>query len=216
MKYKTTIKMAVAGLLVMTGVSSTRADITFSLGNNPQANSDNVLFNDNNLSHSGNLVQGNFGGPGSGFIVDFRSFSGNGNLQAPSGGQATVEGATGNAPLMNIVFGLENGTFTGVVLNPFTGAGPALITVTEPNGVVSTFSYALGNGQNFLTIEAINGQQIGSVSITASGGFTDLRQVRIAGFARTPNVADGGATVLLLGAALSGIGFLGRKFKASV
>jgi hypothetical protein len=216
MKYKTTKKMAIAALLVMTGVSSAPADILFTLGNNPQANSENVLFTDNNLSHSGNLVQGNFGGPGSGFIVDFRSASGNLGLQAPSGGQARVEGATGNTPVVNITFGLEVGTFTGVVLNPFSGIGPATIIVTEPNGQTSTFTYGLGNGQNFLTIDAINGQQIATVSITAPGGFTDLRQVRMGGFARTNSVPDGGATVLLLGAALSGMGFLRRKFEASV
>src|SRR6185369_3398261 len=132
MNYKTPLKMAVAALLVMTGVSPARADIIFTLGNSP-LDSDNVLFTDNNLSHSGNLIQGNFDGSGSGFVVDFRSTSGNGSLQAPSGGQARVEGAIGNIPLGDITFGLEGATFTGVVLNPFNGNGVAILIVSELN-----------------------------------------------------------------------------------
>ena len=68
-----------------------------------------------------------------------------------------------------------------------------------------------------MTINAINGQLIDTVTLTAPGGFTDLRQVRMGGFEDTTNsVPDGGTTVLLLGAALSGVGFLRRRFEASV
>jgi len=216
MNCKTTVKMAVAALLVMAGVSAAQADIIFTLGNSPLVDSDNVLFTDNNLSHSGNLVQGNFNGSGSGFIVDFSSTSGNGSLQAPSGGQARVEGAIGNIPLGDITFGLEGATFTGVVLNPFNGNGVAILIVSELNGDTSLFSYIMGNGNNFVTINASNGQQIDTVTLVApGGGFTDLRQVRMAGFESTNSVPEGGATVLLLGAALSGIGFLRRRFEAS-
>ena len=216
MNYKTTVKTAVAALLVMTGMSAAQADIIFTLGNSPLTDGDNVLFTDNNLSHSGNLVQGNFNGPGSGFIVDFSSASGNGSLQAPSGGQARVEGATGNTPLRDITFGLEGATFTGVVLNPFSGSGAAILIVSDLNGETSLFSYIMGNGNNFVTINAINGQQISTITLDAPGGFTDLRQVRMGGFERINSVPDGGATVLLLGAALSGVGFLRRRFQASV
>jgi len=74
----------------------------------------------------------------------------------------------------------------------------------------------MGNGNNFVTINASNGQQIDTVTLVApGGGFTDLRQVRMAGFESTNSVPEGGATVLLLGAALSGIGFLRRRFEAS-
>ena len=127
-----------------------------------------------------------------------------------------MEGAIGNIPLGDITFGLEGATFTGVVLNPFNGSGVATLLVTEPNGNTSTFSYNLGNGQNFLTITAINGQQIETVRFTAPDGITDLRQVRMAGFESTNSVPDGGLTVLLLGAALSAMGFLRRRFEASV
>jgi hypothetical protein len=217
MNYKTTVKMAVAALLAMTGVSAAQANIIFTLGNSPLDDGDNVLFTDNNLSHSGNLIQGNFNGPGSGFILDFTSASGNGSLQAPSGGQARVEGAIGNTPLANITFGLEGATFTGVVLNPFSGSGAAILIVRDLNGVTSLFSYIMGNGENFVTINANNGQQIDTVTLIApGGGFTDLRQVRMAGFESINSVPDGGATVMLLGAALSGIGFMRRRVEASV
>jgi hypothetical protein len=43
------------------------------------------------------LVQGDFNGSGAGFIVDFTSASGSGNLGV-SGGQAVLVGGTGNVP----------------------------------------------------------------------------------------------------------------------
>ena len=137
-------------------------------------------------------------------------------MQAPSGGQARVEGATGNAPMGNITFGLEGATFTGVVLNP-VGSGNGTFIVTELNGDTTSFPFVLGNGNNFVTITAINGQQIKSVMLsTPAPGIEDLRQVRMAGLERTNSVPDSGATVLLLGAALTGMGLLRRRFEASV
>jgi hypothetical protein len=47
------------------------------------------------------------------------------------------------------------------------------------------FAYTLTNGQNFLTIVADPGTSIFSVTVSAPGGFTDLRQPRISGAALT-------------------------------
>ena len=70
---------------------------------------DNVLFNNASLIHSGLLVQGDFNGAGAGFIVDFTSASGNGNLGV-SGGQAVLVGGTGNTPYSNVTVQLEGAT----------------------------------------------------------------------------------------------------------
>lgn len=192
--------------ILAAGVSAASADIAFNLGNNP-FDSDNVLFNDDSLSHAGTLVQGNFSGQGSGFIVDFTSSSGNNMIEAPSGGQARVAGQEGNDPISQLTFGLEdNATFTGVVFNAFSGSGTATVTVTEADGNIAMFQYELGNGENFLTIIASNGQQIDTVSLSTTGDFTDLRQVRIGGFERAAQgVPDGGLTAMLLGLSLSGL-----------
>jgi len=78
------------------------------------------------------------------------------------------------------------------------------------NNQAFTFSYSLSNGQNFLTIVADPGTSIFSVTVSAPGGFTDLRQPRISGAAS--NVPEP-ATMLLFGSGLLGIGSAFRKFR---
>ena len=70
--------LAFAALAIMMMASSTAwADpIVITTGNPGNQNTDNVLFNNPNLVHSGPLVQGDFNGSGAGFIVDFTSTSG--------------------------------------------------------------------------------------------------------------------------------------------
>ena len=108
-----------AAFVLMTLASATAwADpITITTGNPGNAGTDNVLFNNGSLVHSGSLVQGDFNGIGAGFIVDFTSASGTGNLGV-SGGQAVLIGGTGNTPFSNVTMQLENGaTFTKLILN---------------------------------------------------------------------------------------------------
>src|SRR6185503_421922 len=164
--------LSLAAAVVMMAASSTAwADpITITVGNPGNQGTDNVLFNNASLIHSGLLVQGDFNGAGSGFIVDFTSASGNGNLGV-SGGQAVLVGGTGNIPLSNVTVQLENGaTFTKLILN---------IDVTNglqfPTSVQFTVNYTLAggqvfnqvftvdtNGQNFFGIQAAEGAVINS------------------------------------------------------
>jgi VPDSG-CTERM exosortase interaction domain len=186
------------------------ASITFTLGNNPQPGEENILLNS---GETGGLVHGTTNQ--SGLTVIFASETQ--VLSEPSSGQARIE-ATNNGSqvgLSDLSISLANGgTFTDAIFNPFIGG-----TVGTPGGtatiivdtdITSTFSYTLGNGQNFLTIVATGGEVISDIIISYPTGFTDLRQPRISG-ATIPTVPDGGATLPLLGAGVLSLALLRRK-----
>ena len=214
-----------AALAIMMLVSATASadPITITTGNPGNQNTDNVLFNNGSLIHSGTLVQGDFNGSGAGFIVDFTSASGNGNLGV-SGGQAVLVGGSGNTPFSNATVQLENGaTFTKLILN---------IDVTNglqfPTSVQFTVNYTLvggqvfnqvftvdTNGQNFFGIQAAEGAVINSVTVQGLNGttFSDINQWRLGGFAPQTEVPEP-ASMLLLGTGLAGAaGALRRRLK---
>jgi hypothetical protein len=218
--------LASAAFAIMAVASSTAwADpITITTGNPNNQNTDNVLFNNGSLVQSGLLVQGDFNGSGAGFIVDFTSASGSGNLGV-SGGQAVLVGGTGNTPFSNVTVQLENGaTFTKLILNIDVTAG-----LPPPTQVQFTVNYTLAggqvfnqvfsvntNGQNFFGIEAAEGAVINSVTIQGLNGTTlqDVSQWRLGGFSpNTPEVPEP-ASLFLLGSGLLGTaGALRRRFK---
>ena len=200
--------------IMMVASSSAWADpITITTGNPGNTGTDNVLFNNGSLVHSGLLVQGDFNGSGAGFIVDFTSASGNGNLGV-SGGQAVLVGGTGNVPFSNATIQLENGaTFTKLILNIDVTNG-----LPPPTQVQFTVNYTLAggqvfnqvftvstNGQNFFGIEAAEGAVINSVTVQGVGGttFSDINQWRVGGFS-TPNSVPEPASLFLMGSGLAG------------
>jgi len=201
--------------IVLFAPSLSRADLNITLGNNPQPGEENVLLN---TGTTGNTVLGTLNQ--SGFFVNFTSTQ---VLTEPSNGQARIE-ATNNSsqvPVTDISFSLANGTFTDAIFNPFIGGiigspGDATITVVGKDAMANpetlTGTFSLGNGQNFLTVVASNGEVIDSISLSAitGFGFTDLRQVRISG-ATIPSVPDTGTTLSLLGASVLALARLRRK-----
>ena len=208
-----------ASLVAAAGLSTASAAfITINTGVSNEG-TDNVLFNDNTLQHSGLFVQGNFSGTGAGYVVRFTSSSGNGTLEG-GGGQATVNGLIGNNPFNSLTFALENGaTFTKAVLNPDSTANGLIdFSVLYINGAGSPFleTFSLGgNGSNFFNIESNSGAKIQSVTFsTKNTSFKDASQFRLGGFAQkaTNLVPDGGATFVSLGVALLGLGSIRKLF----
>ena len=217
--------LASAAFAIMTLASANAvADpITITTGNPGNQGTDNVLFNNPALTHSGTLVQGDFNGAGAGFIVDFTSASGNGNLGV-SGGQAVLVGGTGNTPFSNVTVQLENGaTFTKLILNIDVTNG-----LPPPTSIQFTVNYTLlggqvfnqvftvdTNGENFFGIEAFEGAVINSVTIQGLNGttFQDINQWRLGGFAPASNVPEP-ASLFLLGSGLAGTaGALRRRLR---
>src|SRR5688572_20349164 len=138
---------AAFAIMVMASSAVSADPITITTGNPGNQGTDNVLFNNPNLVHSGLLVQGDFNGSGAGFIVDFTSTSGSGNLGV-SGGQAVLVGGTGNTPFSNATVQLENGaTFTKLILNIDVTNGLQFAT-----SVQFTVNYTLSGGQVFSQI----------------------------------------------------------------
>jgi len=135
-------------------------------------------------------------------------------LTEPSNGQARIEAVDANGGQVALTdissISLATGNYHDLIFNSFVGGtigdsgGTERITVVDNQGDISTTDLVLGNGENFMTIVAINGQEIVSTSIQIidGPGFTDLRQVRIStltAFVPEPS------TMVLAGTSLIGL-----------
>ena len=197
------LTVAILGI-VSVAAGTAKADIVVTNGVNNQG-TDNVLLNPATdvLTVTGTVGANNL-------LVNFTSNSGSKLLNANPSGQATVSGGTGNDPFTELTFGLANNdTFTRAVFNINAGtSGSVLIHVEGVNidgGFFEDDFTVDANGQNFFTVDAINGQLITSISLTAINGavFEDVRQVRIGGGEVVETVPEP-ASMVLLGTGLLG------------
>ena len=189
-------------LVLLVCSSTARADpITFTIGNNPEPDEENILLN---TGVTGTPTSAVFGVTNqTRILIAFNTVTD--ILVVPASGQARIEALDGLINTITITIP-NGGTFRDIILNPFAGSGTATVQVVTENSR-TFFSYTLGNGENFLTIIAgPESRPMLSVSIIAPDGFTDLREPRISGVSGgVPEPVPEPATMVLLGLGLLGV-----------
>lgn len=96
-----------------------------------------------------------------------------------SNGQSRFVATDGSLSDGNI-FLTSGGTFTSAEFNLFSALSGTTSVAVTVNGVTQSFN--IGNGQNFIGIEATDGDTISSIQFATNGtGVTDLRQLRVGG-----------------------------------
>jgi hypothetical protein len=157
-------------------ISPLYGGIIIATGNNPQPD-ENVLFNESGLITTGNPVQGITNQTG--LLVQFESDE---DLTTPSAGQARVEASDGD--FTNFTFSVQSGTFLSYIFNLSTlnnAAGSATITAYDNMGTLFGETFAIGGGENFFTVYAVDDQRIASVNVVSTVPLENVAQNRVGG-----------------------------------
>src|SRR3954470_19028448 len=175
MKVTSTLLGAAALVAAISGAA--QATVIFTSGNNPQPGEENVLFGS---SQTGATITGATNQ--SNTPVQFTSSQ---SLTTGGIGQAFFQPTDSAALLTNFAFSVPGNTFGDFIFNPLIGGQPgggggtATVTAFANDGTFS-FQYALGNGNNFLTITTADGETLSAVSLSVAGtGFNQLQQPRV-------------------------------------
>jgi hypothetical protein len=121
--------------------------------------------------------------------VTFSTLSGQ-TLDTPSQGQARIQAVSGTTvvPLSSLLINLTapNTTFGYIEFNLFGGtqlADATSVTIHALDALGNPFDLVvpIGNGENFFSALATNGERIASISFNSGNttGVTDIRQIRI-------------------------------------
>jgi len=199
--------MRIVGIALATVVltASAYANAVFTLGNHPQPNEENILFQ---TDQTGETVDAftNF----SHTMVQFSSTT---DVLIGSGGQSDLDAQDGE--INNVTFTVPGHTFLDFIMNPFKPQTGLDLTVIATMSDGSTFSfgpYGSTGGNNFLTITTTGGELIKSVTIDSLGGFQGfqgLDQPRVSGISGV--VVPEPSSMLMLGSGLLGVAGVVRR-----
>ncbi len=209
--------------LAMAGAASAAPVIT--KGNTGGLSDSNVIFNAcSGNTTSGTTIQGCLNDAHDIFV----NFTSNETLEIQGGGQARIDSDDGRFDLLTIALADETLGFGSLILNVRAAQGDTgdlFFDIALASGATFTSDfYGIGNGQNFFTLLAPEGDLFTSVTVQSAAGdnsvqFADVRQVRIGGVAEIDQgggglpVPEPGA-IGLLGLGLVAVGF-GRRRKAA-
>ena len=167
-----TLATATAGLALAIATSA-RADIVIITGVN-NTGTETILLNGGALDQNVSGVGDTTGG-GLNFVADE-------NVFATTSGQLAIVANDGAMTSLSVFAAAPSNLFTKFVVNVNAVAdGTVTFTVYEPTNVVNSFDFAVaGNGENFFTIAAINGQKINRLDMAGAFGtqFSDFRLMR--------------------------------------
>ena len=204
-------------LAAVVSVGSAQA-ATFTPGNNPQADEENILLN---TGTQGQLVQGTTNQTQE--VINFANP--NEELILPAQGQARIEAVDGSFTFLAIQpNNSPNTTFLDLILDiqlAGTGqqSGSVVFTAFLANGVEQSDPLPLAQGSNFFTLLTDASNPFLAVTLTESGEneIHDVRQIRISGVcntdpcSETPRVPEPGTLALLGGSMLGLVGFVSRR-----